>query len=90
MLAGLAAGVNGAAADCPRGTVAGKVTYIRDGDTLELGALALRLQGLAAPEGEEPGGDEASDAMRALVLGKEVVCELDARRPMIGASRSAP
>ena len=43
-----------AAADCPRGTATGKVTYIRDGDTLELGALAIRLQGLAAPEGEEP------------------------------------
>jgi micrococcal nuclease len=50
------------------------------GDTIELGALAIRLNGLAAPEWNEPGGAEASDAMRDLVLGKEVVCALDGDR----------
>jgi micrococcal nuclease len=42
--------------------------------------MAIRLNGLAAPEGAEPGGAEASEAMRALVLGKVVTCELDGDR----------
>jgi micrococcal nuclease len=66
-----------AAAACPVGTVTGEVTYVRDGDTIELGALAIRLNGLAAPEWNEPGGQEATDAMKALVLGKTVTCQLD-------------
>jgi endonuclease YncB( thermonuclease family) len=53
------------------------VTYARDKDTIELGAIAIRLNGLAAPEWDEPGGEEASDAMRDLVRGKEITCELD-------------
>ena len=39
--------------------------------------MAIRLQGLAAPEGAEPGGQEASEALADLVLGKAVLCELD-------------
>ena len=66
-----------AAADCPPGTLTGEVTFVRDGDTIELGAMAIRLQGLAAPEGGERGGFEATAAMRDLVLGKVIACELD-------------
>ena len=69
-----------AAAACPAGTVTGEVTYVRDGDTIELGTLAIRLNGLAAPEWDAPGGQEATDAMKALVLGKSVTCELDGDR----------
>ena len=36
-----------------------------------------RLNGLAAPEWDEPGGFEATAAMRELVLGKAITCELD-------------
>jgi endonuclease YncB( thermonuclease family) len=50
---------------------------VRDGDTIELGAMAIRLGGLAAPEWDAPGGQEATDAMKGLVLGKVVTCELD-------------
>jgi endonuclease YncB( thermonuclease family) len=50
---------------------------VRDKDTIELGAIAIRLNGLAAPEWDEPGGEEASDAMRDLVRGEEITCELD-------------
>jgi hypothetical protein len=50
-----------------------EVTYVRDGGTIELGAMAIRLQGLAAPEWDAPNGEAATDAMRALVLGKVVV-----------------
>jgi micrococcal nuclease len=72
LLAGLPAD-----AACPRGALTSEVTYVRDGDTIELGAMAIRLSGLAAPEGAEPGGSEATVAMRDLVLGAVVTCELD-------------
>jgi micrococcal nuclease len=65
---------------CERGTVTGRVTHVRDGDTLELGALAIRLQGLAAPERNDPGGVAAREAMTLLALGKTVRCELDGTR----------
>ena len=42
------------AADCQPGALRGEVTYVRDGDTIELGAMAIRLNGLAAPEGDGP------------------------------------
>jgi micrococcal nuclease len=62
---------------CEPGTVTGRVSYVRDGDTIELGRLAVRLDGLAAPEWDEPGGREARDAMVAMVQGQTVRCELD-------------
>jgi micrococcal nuclease len=65
---------------CERGTLTGHVTYVRDGDTIEFGAMAIRLQGLAAPEWNEPGGTEAREAMLELVHGRTVRCELDGTR----------
>jgi endonuclease YncB( thermonuclease family) len=41
-------------AQCARGMLLGEVTYVRDGDTIELGEMAIRLQGLAAPSGTKP------------------------------------
>jgi micrococcal nuclease len=57
-----------------------EVTHVRDGDTIEVGGLPIRLQGLAAPEGNEPGGDEATEAMVEMVLGRELSCDLDGTR----------
>jgi len=57
-------------------TLEGTVSHVRDGDTIEVGPIAIRLQGIAAPEGNEPGGAIATDAMRDLVLGKELRCDL--------------
>ena len=65
---------------CSRGTLTGEVTYVRDGDTIELGEMAIRLQGLAAPEWNEPAGTEAREAMIDLVHGRSVRCELDGTR----------
>ena len=65
---------------CERGTLAGAVSHVRDGDTLEVSGRAIRLQGLAAPEGDEPGGREATKAMRQMVDGRELRCELDGER----------
>ena len=67
-------------AQCSRGTLTGEVTYVRDGDTIELGEMAIRLQGLAAPEWNEPGGTEARQAMIELVHGRTVRCALDGTR----------
>ena len=65
---------------CERGPLAGTVSHVRDGDTIELAGRALRLNGLAAPEGDEPGGAEATVAMVELALGRQVRCELDGER----------
>ena len=66
-----------AAADCHRGTLVGDVTHVRDGDTIEVAGLPIRLNGLAAPEHDEPGGPEATEAMRQLVADRQLRCELD-------------
>jgi endonuclease YncB( thermonuclease family)/Spy/CpxP family protein refolding chaperone len=58
----------------------GVVTHVRDGDTIEIGDAAIRLQGLHAPELSDPLGDQARELMQALVLGKEVDCMLDGTR----------
>jgi len=61
-------------------TLEGIVSHVRDGDTIKLGPTAVRLQGIAAPEGNEPGGTKAADAIRDLVLGKELRCDLTGDR----------
>jgi micrococcal nuclease len=68
------------AVSCPTGTLTAVVTFVRDGDTIEVGGMAIRLNGLAAPESGEPGGDEATAAMKELVLDREVRYELDGER----------
>jgi endonuclease YncB( thermonuclease family) len=68
------------AAECPRGTLTGQVTYVRDGDTIEVGSMPIRLNGLAAPEGDEPGGAAATTTMTELVRGRTLRCELDGER----------
>ena len=58
----------------------GAVTDVRDGGTVEVAGVPIRLQGLAAPEWDEPGGPEATAAMRELVAGRELRCELTGER----------
>jgi endonuclease YncB( thermonuclease family) len=66
----------GAAGRCQRGALVGEMTHVRDGDTVEVAGMPVRLQGLAAPERDQRGGPEATAAMRALVSGRELRCEL--------------
>jgi endonuclease YncB( thermonuclease family) len=47
--------------------VTGRVSYVQDGDTIELGSMAIRLQGLAAPEMDEPDARSAGKAVIKLV-----------------------
>ena len=42
--------------------------------------MPIRLNGLAAPEGGEPGGAAATQAMLELVQGHTLRCELDGER----------
>jgi micrococcal nuclease len=42
--------------------------------------MPIRLNGLAAPEGDEPGGAAATEAMLELVQGRTLSCELDGER----------
>ena len=58
----------------------GVVMHVRDGDTIEVGGMAVRLKGLAAPERDEPGGAAATRAMTELVEGRDLRCELDGER----------
>jgi micrococcal nuclease len=55
----------------------GKVT---DGDTLRVGGVAVRLQGIAAPEMDEAGGAAAKAYLRELAEGQTVVCALTGER----------
>ncbi len=61
-------------------TWTGKVTYVADGDTITVGewpdAKRIRLKGIAAPELEEPYGQQSKGAMRGFVEGAEVTCQL--------------
>ena len=68
------------ASPCPRGTLTGQVTFVRDGDTIVVGTMPIRLNGLAAPKGDEPGGDAATQAMVELVLARTLDCELDGKQ----------
>jgi endonuclease YncB( thermonuclease family) len=63
-----------------RAPIVGRVTEVRDGDTIEVDGRPIRLQGLAAPELRQPLGREASRFLRRLTLGRQVSCEPDGTR----------
>jgi hypothetical protein len=52
------------------GPLVGEVTHVRDDDTIKVDGLPIRVNGLAAPEHNEPGGPEATAAMIKLVAGR--------------------
>ncbi len=54
----------------------GSVTHVRDGDTIEVGKIPIRLNGVSAPELKEPLGQQSKQFMSDLVNGKHVRCEL--------------
>ena len=55
----------------------GIVTHVRDGDTIEMGKIAINLNCVSAPELKELLGPQSKQFMRSLVDGKNVQCELD-------------
>ena len=58
-------------------TLTGTVSKVRDGDTIEVGKIPIRLNGVSAPEMNEPLGPQSKAFMIDLVMGKHVRCELD-------------
>jgi hypothetical protein len=66
----------------PRGqreTIEGVATVL-DGDTIEVGGVRVRLEGLHCPEARERGGSAATSAMRGLTSGQHVSCSLTGER----------
>lgn len=61
-------------------TLTGTVTHVRDGDTIEIADIPIRLNGIAAPELDEPQGQAARDFVQDLVSGKIVSCDLNGER----------
>lgn len=57
--------------------VSGLVGKVRDGDTIEVGPFPIRLNGISAPEVNEPLGQESKALMTDLVMNKELRCELN-------------
>ena len=62
------------------GPLVGLVTDVRDGDTIEVEGVAVRLQGIAAPERGDALGRRATRAMRALVAGRRIAWRPDGSR----------
>ena len=58
-------------------TLTGTVSKVRDGDTIEVGKIPIRLNGVSAPELKELLGPKSKAFMTDLVMGKHVGCELD-------------
>ena len=61
-------------------TLTGIVTHVRDGDTIEVNNIPIRLNGVSAPELDEPLGNRSKSFMTELVMGKQVRCELDGQK----------
>jgi len=60
--------------------IAGVATHVRDGDTIEVDGVPVRLNGLHAPELREPGGREARAWMIQHTSGQRIVCHLNGER----------
>ena len=55
----------------------GKITRIRDADTIEVNGVAVRLNGVDAPELGTSAGRAGRDWMRAKYLGENAACDLN-------------
>ncbi|MEP2029390.1 MAG: thermonuclease family protein [Paracoccaceae bacterium] len=61
-------------------TVSGKVTEVRDADTIVVNGVPIRLNGVDAPENGTQAGNQANAAMKHYVRGKTLTCELNGER----------
>jgi len=57
--------------------IRGPVTHVRDGDTIKIGPIAVRLEGVSAPELREKLGQPSKMFMQGLVMGRKVTCRLN-------------
>lgn len=63
----------------PARTLVGRA-HVLDGDTISVDGVHVRLQGLAAPELKEAGGQNARRFMTDLIEGRTVTCQLTGER----------
>tara|TARA_B000000460_G_scaffold203965_1_gene150789 strand:- start:142 stop:537 length:396 start_codon:yes stop_codon:yes gene_type:complete len=63
-----------------REKIAGPVTHVRDGDTIEVGGHAIRFGSLDCAELGTPAGQRAKTEMQRLVRGQSLACHLNGRR----------
>jgi endonuclease YncB( thermonuclease family) len=61
-------------------TLIGRADHVRDGDTIVVSGVPIRLQGLAAPELGEKWGRASRDAMQRIVAGERLRCERTGER----------
>ena len=57
-------------------TLEGTVTKVRDGDTIEVGKIPVRFQGLTCDELDTKKGQKARDLLTNLLIGERIICEL--------------
>ena len=58
-------------------TLEGTVTKIRDGDTIEVGQVPIRFQGLTCDELDTKKGQDVRDMLKVRLIGEQLVCELN-------------
>jgi endonuclease YncB( thermonuclease family) len=57
----------------------GRVTHIRDGDTIEVSGVPVRIANLDCAERGTTAGDRATAAMRRIASGATAICALEGR-----------
>lgn len=60
----------------PEARVVGRVTHVRDGDTIEVSDRAVRLKGLTCNERGTALGETATNEIRSIVAGQTLRCLL--------------
>ena len=60
--------------------VTGRVSHVRDGDTIEVGHTAVRIANLDCPERGQPGAARATARMKQLSRNGRVSCALTGKR----------
>ena len=63
-----------------KAVLTGQITHVRDGDTIEVGDIAIRLNGLTCDERGTALGDRATTYLRSQILGKTATCSLNGER----------
>lgn len=61
-------------------TISGKITKVRDADTVVVKGFAVRLNGVDAPENATQAGKQATAAMKRYLRGRTLTCDLNGQR----------
>jgi len=65
---------------CAQAELTGPVTHVRDGDTIEVGKIPIRLNGLTCDERGTALGDRATAYLRLQIIDKVATCFLNGER----------